>query len=469
MPRLLSYLRQPLSIAPLTSFRVLFGLVMCVSVLRFMLRGWVTELYVRPTFFFKYYGFEWVQPLNEAGMYAVFAVMALAALGVALGAFYRISASAFFLTWTYVELLDVTNYLNHYYFVSIAAGLLMLLPAHRAFSVDAWRNPAIRLKEVPRWMVGAIRLQLGIVYFFAGLAKVNPDWLLRAQPLRIWLAAKTQLPVIGWLFKYTWTAFAFSWMGCLYDLTVPFLLLWKRTRTLAYGAVIGFHLITWWLFPIGMFPFIMILGTLVFFPADWHERMQGRLLKILASKFPRFAGQASHEAGRKSLGVSVPWWRKIALPAILALHFLIQALFPMRYLLYPKDLFWHEQGFRFSWRVMLMEKAGYAVFHVRDPRNGRETEVINSRYLRPNQEKMMSTQPDLILQFAHFLEKEYQRQGIPDPEVYADVRATLNGSGSRPFTDPSIDLTTRREGFAPKDWILPFAQPTNQLSIRNQP
>lgn len=459
MQRLAAYLRTPMSIAPLTSFRVLFGAVMCVSVLRFMARGWVTELYVKPAFMFKYYGFEWVQPLGEGGMYAVFAVMALAALGIALGAAYRVSAVTFFLTWTYVELLDVTNYLNHYYFVSIAAFLLMLLPAHRDFSLDARWWPRLRATQVPRWTVGAVRLQLGMVYFFAGLAKVQADWLLRAQPLSIWLASKTDLPLIGWIFKTSWGALAFSWMGCLYDLLVPFALLWRRTRPFAYAAVIAFHLLTWWLFPIGMFPFIMILGTLVFFPAEWHERQQGRLKALVGRLLRRPAANATavvHSTWKPNLA--------FAFPLLLGLHFAIQALFPFRCLLYPGELFWHEQGFRFSWRVMLMEKAGYATFTVRDPGSGRSTEVRNSDYLLPNQERMMSTQPDLILQFAHFLDAEYQARGIADPEVYADVRVTLNGSGSRPMIDPKVDLSKAHEGFQPKGFILPFDQPRPHFS-----
>lgn len=430
---------------------------MLVSVVRFMLRGWVTELYVKPGFYFSYYGFEWVKPLGEVGMYAVFSVMALAAVGIALGAFYRISSVTFFLAWTYVELLDVTNYLNHYYFVSLAAFLLMFVPAHRYLSLDVWRRPEIKLEEVPRWVIGALRMQMGIVYVFAGIAKVNADWLLRAQPLKIWLTSKTHLPLIGWTFKYSWTAFAFSWMGCLYDLTVPFFLLWKKTRPFAYLAVIAFHLLTWWLFPIGMFPFIMILGTLVFFPGEWHLKWQSCILDFI--KKPQ-----SHEEIQSGLRASMPSWsyKNKILPALLAIHLLFQILIPFRYVLYPGNLFWHEQGYRFSWRVMLMEKAGYAIFHVRDPETGKSTEINNLDYLLPNQERMMATQPDLILQFAHYLEDAYIQKGIADPEVYAEVYATLNGSGSRPFTNPKIDLTQRKEGFAPKDWILPFesASPT---------
>ena len=80
----------------------------------------------------------------------------------------------------------------------------------------------------------------------------------------------------------------------------------------------------------------------------------------------------------------------------------------------------------------------------------------------------MSTQPDLILQFAHFLDAEYQRKGIKNPEVYADVYATLNGSGSRPFIDPTVDLSAVEDGFGRKHFILPFEQalPTYSLETR---
>lgn len=474
MDRIRAYISQPISIAPLASFRALFGLVMCVGVLRFMQNGWIHALYVEPTFFFKYYGFEWVQPMGAPAMYAVFVLMALSALGIGLGAYYRLSAVTFFLTWTYVELLDVTNYLNHYYFVSIAAFLLILVPAHRAFSVDVWRKPAIAVAMVPRWVVGIFRLQMGIVYFFAGLAKVQSDWLLRAQPMRIWLPSRSHFPVIGWLFQKTWVAFAMSWMGCIYDLSVPFLLMWRKARPWAYAVVVAFHLLTWWLFPIGMFPFIMIAGGLIFFPGAVHARWQARLMGLLRWRGMAADGAAHLDASPAAPGnpvgtasktlataASATWvphrWAVPALALVIGLHFTLQVALPFRYLLYPQDLFWHEQGFRFSWRVMLMEKSGYATFHVRDPRTGRRDVVHNSDYLTLQQERMMSTQPDLILQYAHLLAADYRRQGIADPQVYAEVYATLNGSGSRLLIDPNVDLAQKAEGFASKTWVLPFA------------
>ncbi|MEM7036134.1 MAG: HTTM domain-containing protein [Bacteroidota bacterium] len=440
-------------IAPLATFRVLFGGIMLISILRFMLNGWVYDMYIQPNFFFGYFGFEWVKPLEGDGMYVVFVLMAVASLLIMLGLFYRVAAVSFFLLFTYVELLDKTNYLNHYYFVSIVAFLMIWVPANRWFSLDVLRNPALRQEMVPRWTVGLFRLQLGMVYFFAGVAKIQGEWLLRAMPLTIWLPAKANMPLIGGLLKWKAAAYIFSWFGMLYDLTVPFLLSWKRTRFLAYFAVIGFHLMTYFLFQIGMFPFIMILCTLIFFPAEDHRRA----VDWISGKFARFSFAQSPSTHSSTTTSSTPFSRsnQIVL-SILALHFFIQILLPFRYLLYKGDLFWHEQGFRFSWRVMLMEKAGYAIMHVRDPETGRSGEVTNGEYLTPNQEKMMATQPDMILQYAHFLEEDYQKQGIANPEIYAEVYVTLNGSGSRPFTDARRDLTKEIEGFHQKDWVLPF-------------
>ncbi len=121
---------------PLVTFRIVFGVLMLFAVLRFWSKGWIHELYIAPDFHFKYFGFEWVTPFTGNGMYWVFALMGLAALCIALGFFYRISAALFFLSFTYVELLDVANYLNHYYFVSLVAFLLIFFPAHRQVSLD---------------------------------------------------------------------------------------------------------------------------------------------------------------------------------------------------------------------------------------------------------------------------------------------------------------------------------------------
>lgn len=442
------YFSQQSHIAPLAVFRIIFGGVMFTSILRFILKGWVYELYVMPRYFFPFYGFEWIKPFNETGMYLTFAILALSALLILFGLFYRAAALIFFLCVTYVELIDKSNYLNHYYFVCIISFLLILVPAHRYFSLDVLRKPASKVTHVPRWTIDIFKIQLGIVYFFAGIAKLNYDWLFRAMPLQIWLPAKTHLPLIGWLFDYKWVAFFFSWFGLVYDLTIPFLLILKRTRTLAYVLVILFHITTSLLFPIGMFPYIMMMATLLFFSEQFHNKVITGISQAL-----KFKESITNET-TSFLALSL--FKRRIIFSILTLFFLFQVVFPFRHLLYPGKLFWTEQGYRFSWRVMLMEKAGTAFFYVKDPKTGRESEVMNCDYLTKNQEKMMSTQPDMMIQFAHLIKKDFEKRGIEDPQVRVESYVTLNGSGSRLFIDPTVDLTKQEDSFSNKSWILPF-------------
>ncbi|AKQ45330.1 deoxyribonuclease HsdR [Rufibacter radiotolerans] len=450
-------LSAPVSAAPLAVFRIIFGMMMLGSIVRFMAKGWVQELYVTPKYYFPFYGFEWVKPLGQTGMHLLFILMALSALGILLGLFYRWSAVLFFLSFTYVELIDKTNYLNHYYFVSVVALLMIMVPAHRHFSLDVLRNPSLWVKQVPRWTILIFQLQLGMVYFFAGVAKLNPDWLLEAMPLRYWLPAHTHLPLIGPLLDKLWVAYLFCWFGAFYDLTIPFFLSWRKSRPLAYVTVVVFHVLTAVLFQIGMFPYIMMMSTLVFFSADFHEKVL-QFLRGLARSKPVFAS------------APVPYSKPIPglVMGFLALHFVVQVLVPWRFLLYPDNLFWTEQGYRFSWRVMLMEKTGTAFFYVRDPRTGQETEINNRDYLTVNQEKMVATQPDMLLQYAHLLRDAFKAKGLPNPQVRAEAYVAMNGRGSRLLIDPQFNLANAQESFRHKPWILPFAEKAPQPTAAGQ-
>lgn len=446
------HLSSQVSIAPLAVFRFLFGFIMLISMIRFAANGWIYKLYIKPDYYFTFYGFDWVVPLGDPGMYLLFLGMGLAALSIMLGYYYRLGIIFFFLAFTYVELIDKTNYLNHYYFVSIISFLLMFVPANRSFSIDVLRKPSLHVDKVPAWTINIFKLQLGLVYFFAGAAKLNPDWLFNAMPMRIWLPANADLPILGWLLEYTSTAYLFSWAGALYDLTIAFFLLWKPTRVYAYTTVVIFHLMTYALFQIGMFPFIMILSTLIFFPANFHQKVIDSILK-LKHLLPFQGGQRS---ASKQTEWDLSKRGSTIIGSILVLHFILQFLLPLRFALYPGNLFWTEQGYRFSWRVMLMEKAGHVTFTVTNPDNNQQWQVQNYKYLTPNQEKMMSTQPDMILQFAHYLEQQYKQQGIDDVKITAESYVTLNGRRSQPMINPNADLTEKERGFSHKDWILSF-------------
>ncbi|RAI86750.1 vitamin K-dependent gamma-carboxylase-like protein [Algoriphagus yeomjeoni] len=419
---------------------------MFISVIRFVLNGWIKTQYIDPEFHFSYYGFFWISNPGEAGIYLLFTIMALTSLGVTLGLFYRISAVLFFISFTYVELIDVTNYLNHYYFVSLVAFLMIWMPAHLGFSFDS-RRKGFSITQIPYGYVLIIQLLLSMVYFYAGLAKLNPEWMLEALPLRIWLPMYSHLPLVGGLMNELWMAYAFSWFGAIYDLSIPFLLFYSRTRPYAFIAVVVFHISTWLLFPIGMFPFIMILATTIFFSPKSHKKVLSHLKSIFSQK--GFLNPISRRTLYKTNYQKLIW-------SIFTVFLIVQMALPLRAFLYPGKLFWTEQGYRFSWRVMLIEKAGYAIFHIKDKKTGREWEDYASDHLSAMQTKQMSTQPDLILQFVHYLKQRWADQGYEDVEIRAEVYVSLNGGVNRLLVDSNIDLTQIKDSFGHKTWILPY-------------
>ena len=442
------YLEEHTPSYTLAFYRIGFGALMCYSIFRFWYKGWIDELYIQPKFYFSYYGFEWVKPIGEY-TYLIFLLCFIASFFVLIGFKYRTSIVLFFLSFTYIELMDKTTYLNHYYFISILSFLLIFLPANATFSIDNILNKK-KFKNIPKWNVDALKLIITIVYLYAGIAKMNSDWLFEAMPLKIWLQSKYDLPLIGGsLLQMSWVHFAMSWGGMLYDISIPFLLMINRTRIIAFLLVIFFHVFTLVLFPIGMFPHIMIFSSMVFFSSDFHKKIINKL-KYLLMKI----GIKKELNKTKIVELYKTPRSKLSLTLVIS-FFIIQALLPFRYQMYPGELFWHEQGYRFSWRVMLIEKIGYTNFKIKNPKTGTSFMVDSSEYLTPFQLKQMSFQPDFILEFAHYLGKKYSTKNN-SVEVYADSFVALNGRPSKRFIDPDTNLYKEKESFKNKTWILPL-------------
>lgn len=449
--RLGRWLFAPRDAAALVVFRVVFGLLVSVSAARFLAYDWVEPLFTAPGFRFSYWGFSWVPWPGARGVYALFWALIPLGLMVAAGLFYRFASVALFLAFAWLQLLDVANWLNHYYLASVLALFFALMPLHRAFSLDAWRKPGLRSEMLPGWCTVLLRFQIGTVYFFAGLAKLNADWLLNAQPLSLWLAARSDLPLVGPLFELPATAFFMSWAGFLFDTTIALWLSLKATRRWAYLAVLAFHGATWLLFPIGMFPFIMTAAALVFFEPSWPRR---------------FLGRSSTAAAR--VPVHVPRFAAVAVAAGAAWA-LLQLGLPLRAHLYGGDVSWHEQGMRFAWRVMTREKNGSVTYHVRQQATGRVWQLSPSRYLTRLQERELSVQPDLILRLAHHIARDFEGRGLGPVEVRAEAWVSWNGRPAALLVDPSVDLAKQRDGLTAKAWIQPSPPSAPLQLVRRSP
>lgn len=447
--RLLHELWRPIDHAWLVALRVLIGLLVFISAARTIAHGWVDQFFVTPSFMFSYNGFEWLPRSGPALTMALFVALAICGVLVTLGAAYRVAIGGAFLIFTYLELLDVTNYLNHYYLLSLLTLLMCFLPAHKDASIDSKIFPALGQVPARAWHHNLLRFQLSVVYFWAGMAKFGTDWLIHAQPLTIWLRARQETPLIGPLLAEPYAPYLMSWTGFLFDTTIWLFLLWPRSRKIAYLVVIAFHTSTGLLFNIGMFPWIMTCAATCFFAASWPRRIPGvsRLLRPPVM----YEVPASQDTTRTA--------HHLVVVALLVIYCLAQAFFPARHWLYPGSVLWNEEGMRWSWKVMVREKNGAITYRVRVP--GREAELLvpPTRYLTDHQSREMSGQPDLIWQLGRHIGHDIARKRGISPErveVRVDAWVSLNGRPPTRQIDPDADLMRVEDSpWRPAPWIAP--------------
>ncbi|MBM9579255.1 HTTM domain-containing protein [Leptospira sp. 201903070] len=493
IPNLYSRAFDPVPAWSLGFYRIVFGLLLFILAFRYFSNGWISKYFLDPAFHFKFYGLSWVGVLPSWILYPLFVSLLFFAIFISLGIFYRISILCFFVIFGYVNLLEVAVYLNHYYLICLILFLLVWIPADRALNIfhifRIFKNRAIQeIEPIPAWNLYILRFQIGVVYFFGGIGKLVPDWLIDAQPVRIWLLRNSDIPVFGSTLSMPATGYLFSYVGLIFDLTVPFLLLNRKTRALGYSLVLIFHFLTWKLFPIGMFPWVMILNATLFFSPSWpldlfrflksRSMLPNRenILLFLWTRFPihfrisvfAFIERSLSFLEKKSLqsenflfstGSSLR--KKFSL--ILSdrsfryfwiFYILLQILFPLRHFLYPGYHLWTEQGFRFSWQIMLVQKNGIASFRVVNQQTGETTVILPESHLNEIQRIMMSYQPDLILQFAHWIGEIEKVKTGQDVSVYADVMVSLNGRKSQVLIDPERDLMKVTNSLLNKEWVL---------------
>ncbi len=436
----LDWLFEPVDIASLAVFRILFGVVMWFNVVDYLWGARFQDFYVTPVVHFSFPGLGWLKPLPEAGLKAVFWLLAAAALGIAAGFLYRLSAAVFLLGSAYVLALDKAFYNNHNYLICLLAGILAVVPAHRALSLDARLRPALRSGVVPAWCLYLLRFQVALPYVFGGLAKLNYDWLVRAQPLKTWFADGREGFFRSPLLQRADMAYSLSWGGAAFDLLIVPLLLWRRTRAWAAAAAIAFHLANAGLFMIEVFPWLMIPATFLFLSPSWPRSALGVLRRLPA--------RADRPAP--------PRWRRLTL-GLLGLYVAIQLVLPLRHFAYPGAVDWTEEGHTFAWRMKLRDKRGKIEFVAVDAATKRAV-VINGAQegLTFMQWRMMTHDPDMIRQYARFLAERLRATGHGRMEVRALTSISLNGRPAQPMVNPRAPLSDERRRWGPEPWIEPL-------------
>lgn len=439
--RTTAYMTAPVDVAFLAFFRVVVGGAFFYSFLSSLSQGWVEFCYVSPEFHFKYFGFEWVQPLPGRGMTWLYQTLCVCALLVATGTVYRLSSILLATGYSYVFLIDKSQYQNHYYLLVLTAWLIAFLPAHRAFAVDSLRSKRSDSSAVPRWCLWIVRFQVAMPYFFGGIAKLNSDWI-HGQPMRMKLANSTWYPLVGSFFTEEWCVQGFVWGGLLFDLLVVPFLLWKRSRLIAFFVALCFHLMNATLFSIGVFPWFMILATMVFFEPGWP--------RVLRSH--RHTGSVRAPEGLPQ----TPQW----LAAGMILYVTVQCLLPWRHLFYRGNVNWTEEGHFFAWHMKLRDKKTVCKFRWHDPETGDVGDINVLHYITQQQASHATSDPEMIVQLCRFLKQEVSRDRKRECRILALNLTSLNGRRPQPLVNPTLDLgSVDAAAYLPREVFVPLTEP----------
>ncbi|MEM6642364.1 MAG: HTTM domain-containing protein [Bacteroidota bacterium] len=427
-----NFLGEKVDNSPLVLFRIFYGLLLTGESIGAILTGWVNETFIEPKFTFTIIGFEWMQPLAGDGMIYYFILMGILGILISLGLFYRVATFGFLVMWTVAYMMQKSHYNNHYYLLILLAAVMFVLPAHRSRSLDVrlgFARPEDACERICHWF---FILQIMIVYVYASFHKINPDWI-NGSPLNIWFKYKTDYWLIGPLLGKEWMPYLIAWGGILFDGTIVFLLLHPKSRKIGFVLSLVFNLFNSAVFQIGIFPYLMILLCVFFFPPE-------QIRSIFFRRKPKVVPVKN--------SLSIPW------TALVAIYFLVQLLLPLRHYAYAGPVSWTDEGHKLSWRMMLRRKSGSVNFTLVDQSTGTRSKVQLRNYLTPNQLSSFKGHPDMIWQLAQRIGAEKQAEG-KEVAVFVNASISLNGHPHRALIDPKVDLTSVPwEPWKHSDWIL---------------
>lgn len=452
MNKIITSIFRPADISSIVFFRIVFGIILSLQVGAYIFSGYVDQIWIEPDYHFKYYGFHWLGVLPGNYLYSVVAIVSVSALFIAIGFLYRISTLIFFLGFTYLFLLEQSTYLNHYYLIILISFLLIFIPANRYFSIDSLIWPNLRRSWISSWCIWILMFQIALVYIFGGIAKINWDWL-HGLPLRIWLDEG----YVGTHPDKEFFVYLFSYAGLLFDLIIIPLLLFRKTRIFGFLLALIFHLTNKALFNIGIFPYISLALTTLYFSPDWPRKLFNN--NLITEQFADYTS-LKYKSLKKSQQL---------LLLFLALYIFIQIFIPLRHLLYRGNVSWTEEGHNFAWHMKLRDKAGSITYKIRDPKTGNVWNLNPEIYLTKRQKSKLATRPYLAIQFAHYIEKQFKGMGYKNVEVRAKAKVSLNGRKKQLIIDPNVDLTMYEDSIMPAQWILPLTKPLEPANASKRP
>ncbi|XP_069558795.1 vitamin K-dependent gamma-carboxylase [Brachyistius frenatus] len=465
---LVSLLNRPTDPASLGIFRCLFGLLMAIDVTQERGLSHLDYKYLDGAPVCRFPLFNFLQPLPLDWMYLVYVVMFLGALGIMLGCFYRLSCLMFISTYWYIFFLDKTAWNNHSYLYGLIGFQLTLMEGNRYWSIDGLRRPSIRNAHVPLWNYTVLRSQIFIVYFIAGVKKLDADWVegySMSYLAHHWLfdPFKLILPVelINLLVVHGG--------GLVLDMTAGYLLFFDATRPYAFFFVSYFHCMNSQLFSIGMFSYTMLATSPLFCHPDWPRRFFARFPSFLRAVLPFTSPEPQHStscvyqeirSAERQETPAVPTAPKLRLKqklgAIFTILYIIEQLFlPYSHFITQGYNNWTNGLYGYSWDMMVHSRSHQ---HVKITYKDGKTGEIG--YLNPGvftQSRRWKDHGDMLKQYSTCLNHFLPRYNISDPELYFDIWVSINERFQQRIFDPRVDIVKADwSPFQPNPWLMPL-------------
>ncbi|XP_022359868.1 vitamin K-dependent gamma-carboxylase isoform X1 [Enhydra lutris kenyoni] len=456
--RLVTLLNRPTDPASLAVFRFLFGLMMVLDIPQERGLSSLDRRYLDGLDVCRFPLLDALQPLPLDWMYLVYTIMFLGALGMMLGLCYRISCVLFLLPYWYVFLLDKTSWNNHSYLYGLLAFQLTFVDANRYWSVDGLLNARKRNAHVPLWNYAVLRGQIFIVYFIAGVKKLDADWVegySMEYLSRHWLFSPFKLV----LSEEMTSLLVVHWCGLLLDLSAGFLLFFDASRSIGLLFVSYFHCMNSQLFSIGMFPYVMLASSPLFCSPEWPRKLVSRfperlqeLLPLKATPQPSVSCMYKRSRAKGGQKPGLRHW----LGAAFTLFYLLEQLFlPYSHFLTQGYNNWTNGLYGYSWDMMVHSRSHQ---HVKITyRDGRTGEL---GYLNPGvftQSRRWKDHADMLKQYATCLSHLLPKYNVTDPQIYFDIWVSINDRFQQRIFDPRVDIVQAAwSPFQRTPWLQPL-------------
>lgn len=303
------------------------------------------------------------------------------------------------------------------------------------------------LPKISVWNFWVLQIFLGSVYFYAGIAKCDDDWLsgftLR-ELYQSWTGPTALQPLLDDLIEREWPIIWIAYSGLLLDLFAPFGLVAPHHSIRVTFALmtIGFHLMNHFTFIIETFPWVMMSSLVIYFDSDWIPSLSQTLQYIqslckVPSPFLKFA----------SLNIT-KWISFLLLILILIPNLLIPLPCALETLLETQTVNYSSRCQFFSWRMMTRSSKLFTfIIHLKNEKSQQIDSISLSQFhLSENEISSISIHEDYLFQTI----QQIKSMALPSPgltgeyvppRITADIWLQINGPPIQRYVVPSIDLS----------------------------